>query len=598
MSDETRDAKRRRRVRIAVLGAAGVFLVLWVGVGPRAPTMPVRLVRNEDGRFVQEGNANGGSRLCIAAQLGVTRTSTGLELGRVDGCGDNAALACRHIVVESLSEHALPRLVGANLTEHLKQLSCVERIDYYPFEHTLREGTLAPDLVVAIDLASIDEFNVPFRHRLDARIIVTAGPTLTRGPTVYAGALDPPSIGFRWRGEICRESVLTGVQSAGARYKRAAVEVAGEIGKGILEAVAELREKGGLLPKLPDVLYPPHRKPPELPFLSSYNTQCIASYRGLMVHSDTLWRMVASKESNALLEEVQESTQRAGWRTLSISSHLRMTKGAAVLTVYPRDAPLPYLPSCWAGGHKPMVRTFFAHCYERMAPEEAARAVECTLTETTPPETIVLFANHWTLEQRERAVTILEASKSRSARVWMEVANQRYHLKQKALARAAVLRAAALARVADSPSIRSRLGSLAESLGDKELPDREPDPAVLRAAGFVELKFHIPAMETVLRLDELALFFSRNSQGGVTTVAVRPVRETTPDGQVSHHMKYVWSTRLCRSTGTAGPTGQHARTGWCADMKGVCSAHFFMSKQAGVDEFLLRTLITPVARTD
>jgi hypothetical protein len=131
-----------------------------------------------------------------------------------------------------------------------KGLGYVDQIDYYPVGYRPEPGGLAPDVVIGLDLESIQESGLPTSGKLDASILVTAGQRLAKCRSGYCDGLSQPLVDFEFNGRLHHVSTTTGVSSSAARYKLAAEDIAKQIANALLKLFDDYREKDGPLPDL------------------------------------------------------------------------------------------------------------------------------------------------------------------------------------------------------------------------------------------------------------------------------------------------------------------------------------------------------------
>ena len=255
----------------------------------------------------------------------------------------------------------------------------------------------------------------------------------------YGEPLNPPVVMLDWHGELQHTLTTTGLASSAAKYKLAAEDIAKQIFEALSKELKERREKEGVMPELPAAFYPAYRQPPPLPF-SAYGTlETVVSGHGLMNHNETLWRLEADRSPADVLAEVQHRLESAGWKgsiatVMRECPHLRMTKGAAVLTAYvpsPNGSPAN-------AGLKP--QTLNIHFVDRMTEKELHAAIDQAMAADVSADVLACFEQVWSREQSERLLKRLSSKPARTPQASLTLANLYHRFGQDDKSRSELLR--------------------------------------------------------------------------------------------------------------------------------------------------------------
>jgi len=578
-----------------VLAPILIFAFLWFGGSPNVPLKPVRLLRGQDGQLQPEGPTDEGVCIWLEVQAGKlaannTLTSTSSETHR-----DGARFACRHLTILNRSDHPLVARAGAELLKRMKKLGYVERIDYYPDGFQPEPGQAAADVLVTIELDKIEESGLLVRRKVDATISVSAGSSMYHSRCSYSDHLSPPLLESDWQATLHHRSTTTGIASSASKHKQAAEDIAEQIAKALTKQFDKCRDKYGCLPELPDAFYPPYREPPSLPLLEKYEVEQVCSHHRLMSHNETFWQLTTAKDRAEVLTDIQQTMEAAGWTTSSISTkenslpHLRMSRGATVLEVFPRErrhAGVVIQGS--AESSDPGAEVLYVRYLDRMTRDQVSKAIDRALDEGIDSGALMLFMPYLQGDQQERVLEKLKASKAGAPREWLAMAGLYRRLKRDDEAREALLRARAMLRtVHEQGNLPNRIQSLAKELGDEELVKKPIHPALLRELGFVELKSGENIPDVKLGVDQPANFLGHKSDGQLKTFSLRVVEDVSKEGKAVYQLAHVESVDGSRSWGKVGNLGEQSPVSHHGSLEGVGEMTFQIVKLPGQERFRL-----------
>lgn len=575
-----------------LLAVLVVFVALWFGPSPNVPEEPIRMVRDASGRLVPTEEQEAGGGLSFEAQVGTIKARNSFSSTHSSSRSSNPRFACRRVAVFNLSDHLLVERAGGLLLDRLKQLNCIDQLDYYPAGHTTEAGQLAPDITITLALDRIAHRGVVGQD-LEADITVTAGRGYVRGNTHYHDGLGPPAVMFSWRGHLEHRSTVLGVSSSAAKYKLAAQNIAEQISDSLTKMFEEYLEKDGPMPELPEMFYPAYRRPPPMPWLDAYAAERVTGYHGLLTRNDSTWRLTTDREPRDLFMDVHKHLTAAGWKGGSnvaeqeAPTHLRMTRDAAVVEVFVKQRRMRSRTlTTTTDAEAPRERTFYVRYLDRMTRDEVGSAVEQAFDAQLPIDLLVLFERSWSKPQQRRALELFEANPPKDARSWLTAARTHQRLKQDDQARRAVLKAKAMLRtVAQGNDLDSELKNLAKKLGDQKLVDRPADPELFRELGFIEVGPLADVPEIEMGVGEPAHFFAVDAKGELRTISIRVTRAAAGNGSTAYCMAYVDSTENSRSWGS-GSMGHQTR------VDGLCRLNFTIIRSGAPDRFTLTTKVT------
>jgi len=455
---------------------------------------------------------------------------------------DHTRLVCRRVAVIAEGGHRLDSLIAAALRDALAGMPFVQRAVLFTEGRFPPDGELRPDVFVQVAARSVRVTPIPYAATLRAEIDVSAGRSPWRSVASYHDGTDPPVLDFHWDGTVRHESRTVGYESV--RHGLAARNIAEEIAEGLGKVLTGWREKYGAPPDMPESFYGAYR-PAALPEpLRKLGAERICSYRGLLTHNETFWRLRVPAEGIAeRLERLAKELEAGGWRELSRGErNLRMDHGPTRLHVY---RPSERVRTGWVvtSSRKGQPQTtLYVRLRERFGQEERRAALEFLLAEPAPTDALLFFSRLFDGDQRRRMYDLLEKRPGPSLPAQLQLIHHYLGGKEHDKARAALRRARTLLwSVWDAGAFRSKLDGaakkLAKALGEEKIGKPAP-PTVedFRAAGFREIDANTQPFELEVGLGEALLMFQRDRTGKLRTLSLRVAR---PDSE-AHKTPYVW----------------------------------------------------------
>ncbi len=509
----------------------------------------------------------------------------------VSSSSDNARLACRRVAVIAEGGHALDSLIGSALREVLAGMPFVEEAVLFTEGRFPPDGELRPDVFVLVAARNVRVTPVPYAVTLRAEIDVSAGSSPWRGTASYHDGRDPPVLDFHWEGTVRHESKTVGYESL--RHGLAARNIAGEIGEGLGKAFTKWREKYGVPRDVPEGLYGAYRaaKLPEP--LRKIGARRLCSYRGLLTHGETYWRLRVGKKGLAeLLERLSKELEAGGWRELSCGKrNLRMEHGPARIHVY---RPSERVRTGWvvnSGEASEPQTTLYVRLRERFGPEERRAALERLLAEPAPTDALLFFSRLFDDDQRLRMYNLLERRPWRSLPAQVQLIHHYLGRKEHDKAQAGIRRGRALLwGLWDAGPFQAKLDGLAkklaEALGDEKAKKAAPPTAEdFRAAGFHEIDANTQAFELEVGPGQAALLLYEGEGERLRTLNLRVIRlESEP-----YRTPYVWEWVENHGRGSRSRATEAGRVG----TDGKWSASHTWSLDRGM---LVRTRVNPAPK--
>lgn len=471
---------------ILALLAVAVLAGFWFGGRPSVPRKPVHYVRDASGNLVPRENTE--PMASLEVQAGAIQSENNFTTATTES-RSNSRFACRRLAVLNRSDHPLMARVGPLLVERLGKLAYVDTVAYYPAGERPDEGDLAPDLIISLELDALSESRSMLTRDLEATVLVTAGDQAARSSHHYQDG-SVPLVQMNLESRLEHRSTTTGVESAAARYKLAAENIAEQIGSQLAKEFDENVQSDGPLPVLPEGFYPAYERPVPLPILDGRKAELVAGFHGLLTPTDVMWKYECQGDPAVELAAMAEQLQKAGWKgefDPSDASYLRMRRDDGVVEVFPAK-PHGVSASKAADAAKP--RPVYVHYVRKMDGEKVAAVLKHMVATEDDLQTLLLFRQQWPSEVTEAVFKRLEAQPPSSGDDWLLLAELRHARQQDDAARAALHRAHLLAKLLPDPGpLDVRIKNLQKELGDSPLPDQEafPDPALLDELGFVEV---------------------------------------------------------------------------------------------------------------
>ena len=484
------------RIRLALIACGLIFFLLAVGiiyvacgVSPQTIDRPLELARGEDGEFHPIGdNDHSAKGAPLSVHAAKVTSQNNFSISATSSHFNTASFQTRSLILFNRSDHLLMKRVGEKLLELLKKNPQLERLEYFPLGHRPDPGIEAPDIVLSIDLESIEESGMVDRV-LEAKIKAVFGTSLAASNHSVTDSLTPPVVRFHARMTLDHQSTLTGFESSAAKYSQQGQNIAEQIAKGVLDKLSEERKKHKAQLDLPDGFRPPWRQPPTFAFLDEFEAEQITSTHGLMVHDETFWKLPRVTNVQQVFATIRDELQSAGWKGGGKDEEpptqpMRLTNGPKFLEVF--DAMHPAEKDTRAGESDNSTDLFVRYC-DRMSSEELAQAMEQLMASgETSIERLLELRRLANADQRKRILAMVEENPPETADAWLTLADVFARRKDLDAVKDALRRAHHLAYAMIDPGDTKR--NIKEKAKKNKLDVEEitkTDPAL-----FPELGFH------------------------------------------------------------------------------------------------------------
>jgi len=510
----------------------------------------------ESGAIVSEG----GRRSGVEIHAAITEAKDRMNSSSTSFSSDHTRLACRRLLLVNRSSHALMERAGMEIQKLLVQLPFIEQVVYLPAGQKMPEGGLAPDITVLLEMPRIKETRFPLYRGITATVLATAGSTPYQSGSHYSDQTTPPPLEFEWRANLSHRSNVRGYESAGAKYKLVANDIAGQIGKALSKQLTDWIEKYGLMPEMPDFLYGTYRKPPDMAFLPREAIECVQSCRALMRHNQTVWRFTENRDTSVVLASIKSQMESEGWKDRDSQTSgtelrlVRMKRDTERLVVFrqQRDG----IEGEWitTRQNEPEAKMPVVVHYENLfSDEETEKAMRALLDSSAPVETVMLFDRFLTRGSLEnRYFEMLEKCPlaSVSGNITLAENYQRHGEKDKA--RQALLRAIALLRTEENHgNYDGRIKDLARRLEEEKLTAEPVPVGIYRDLGFIEQTSASATVEREVALGEpLVLYDKENPLRTLSIRIKRAVGADKKNGLFALH--WIEAGRNDRSWGNRG----------------------------------------------
>jgi hypothetical protein len=422
MNQSTRTFSPRIRLALIACGVvlflltAGVLYVAF-GVSPQTVDQPLEWTRGQDG-----DSAKGGPPSVHVAKL---ISKNNYSTSTVSSHWNPACFPTRSLLLFNRSDHLLMKRVGEKLLELLKKDSQLEHLEYFPVGHRPEPGIEAPDIVLSIDLESIEESGVVNRE-LEAQVKAVFGTSLAASNHSVNDSLAPPVVRFHARMTLDHHSTLTGFESSAAKYSQQGQNIAEQIAEGVLDKLTEEREKHQSQLDLTDGFRPPWREPPSFAFLDELEADQIISVHGLMVHNETFWKLPRITDVQQVFTTIRDELRSAGWKgggkdDAPPTQPMRLTKGPKFLEVF--DA-VPATEKVAGPGESDTSTGLFVRYCDRMSSEGVSQAMEEMLAPgTTSIERLLELRRYANADQRKRILAMVEENPPETTDAWLTLAD-------------------------------------------------------------------------------------------------------------------------------------------------------------------------------
>lgn len=515
----------RRRIKFGLMIVCVLFLAVWNLLPPDVVREPVVLGRGADGALHEVPPKPAGNRLHFNAQAGALQAQNTTITGGTESHSDPAFLADHSLMILNLSDHPLMERIGTELLKQLKTDSRFDRLAYYPLGHSPEAGTEAPDLVLSINLESIEESGIAGRT-LKAKVKMTLGSSLAASHYSVNDHLSPPIVSLNVSSTVEHQSSMTGIESSSAKYTLQGQDIAKQLANAVSDKLKTLREKFRLMPKLPAALRPEFVATPEFEFLKRLHATRRTSFHGFMFHNETFWQFTSSENAEPLLTSLRDELQESGWRIEHLEMlpgqniHLRAEKGSAILEVFPAESRI-FQPVEIKEPRGPV--HYHVRYLHRMDADELHAVVAELLSAPKPDvEMLLLLSRFGSEEQRQQTIKLIAEHPPRSVDAWLMLAGASSGEKEVDACRRSLVRATLLLRTVTNPGdYDQRIKTLAKQQKIEEPALKEFDRDTLTELGILELVAGAAPSTVEVAENSGASFFVTDAEKGDTVLTVR-----------------------------------------------------------------------------
>ena len=510
---------------VAVVAIAGFF----VKVPPIAHLWMVPLTG-----WGQGGPPRPGGLRTHAATI---ETRTNSSVTTVSSRVGNARLACRRVAVFVEDNHPLTARIGADLCDALGELPMVAEVVLCAAGHVPTAGQVRPDLFLRLATRDLHVTPIPYAVTLRAEIDVAAGPSPWHHSSSHAHGSDPPILDFSWTATLRHKSRTTGYESV--RFGLASRDIAKTIAKDLGKKLTQWLSGSGPVPSVDESLMGTYRKVDLPEPLRALGARRICSYRALLTHNETLWRLDVPKESlSDRIEAISKALVADGWRKESSDERtVRAERGTQRIDVQQTRGRVRtgWVPTGEAKA------SLTIRLRDVFSADERRIALEDLLTDSTPVDTLLFFSSLFHKDQKLRLIRRFEQHPGVSLPVQVYLIDHYLGRKEYDKASAGLRRARALQRGLWKPSeSQSKLDNaskkLARATGLDEPPKPSPPPiADFRDAGFALLDANTPSFEREVGLREPGALVYEGEKG-LRTLMLRVIE--SPDR--AHRTPYAW----------------------------------------------------------
>ncbi len=515
------------------------------------------------------------------AHIALVKAKNGVQtFGSTSAESDDKA-SVRNIALVCQSPHVLLDRATRQLQKALVGLADVEKVEYYPYGTWPEPGGPLPDIFIAVDMLELDEKAFLCNRRLGAIIQWQVSNVLFPGPAQANHGNVPPTVAFYMESRLDHGSTMMGIESPRSLYKVEADGIAAEMAKSVSKQFANLLDKYGQLPRVPDAFYGTYREPPEFSFLKDNQAERLISASGLFRNNLSIWRFAEQRRTDEALAAYREQLQAAGWGSEVLAKdHLQMQKENEYIYVFRdrrRDPPAGAVES--GESDKPSSNTMIARYESCFTGERIREAMDALLAGETQTRTLLAFERCLrTPEQAERLRAAIEAGPIGTLDGFLALGRYWADRGQTDKARESLMRARAMQRAERQHNAKSEaIRALAKKLGDQNLAETPLSEQVLCDAGFVNAGKLSGPLEIERALDEPVLLYRRFDDGRLRTVALRVVRSREVGSPSPYGLLAVDGreerSNASETAGTAGSDGS-----WTAD--------FLLHGTAGESEFV------------
>ncbi len=584
-------------VLAAVLIVATVVLFEMPAIGDRQ-SGPVVITEDDT-------KPTGKPALTFEANAGKLASSNNYSTSTFSSHSQNARFSAASILILCRDDHLLLDKVTRILQQQLAAQPYVKRVTYYPPSEAADMKEMLPDVFIMLAMPRIDETKSPIGRKLDATLTCSAGRTLYPGHSHTFYSNSPPVINFGIESTLEHKSNFTGIESRQARYKQQARDIADQLAKGLIGQFDKWKDAHGLLPELPDFLYPLTTDVCDFDFLQGESARVILSGTGLLLNNHTTWMFIDDRPTLDVLKECRDKLRQLGWRggreLDGESKHpiesMTMSKGDEQITIFRQRRRNRNLGRIVFDNSdepaKPM--PMIAHYRSLFTSDQMNNAMDQLLNADVDIETIMIFEQFIRNDQhKEKFLSLIEQNPVQSMRGCLTLADFYADENQLEKATAAFMRARVFARVDKKLNPESnRFKQIAKKLGDESLAKAAMDISHFTEAGFIDLTDRTETATVEKGLNDPAAFCIVNDEGDICTV-VLTIQPAAPSSESSplprqYELARIVKTKNSSSVGTSsyrpGPTSVYLRD-WGLDLVTIKSLanerfRFSISPKAG-----------------
>jgi hypothetical protein len=524
-----------------------LFLLFLFVLPARVPERHVRFERTDDGTLERPSPSSDPANRPFYFHIGRATQETERTFDRFVGTSIyGSPFDGEHLAVISGSGHPLVEWTGWHLTNEMKQLSFVDRLDYYPYGHWPEAGIESPDGFLWVDLVSISE---SWYGTLEATVFVSMGQRPVHDSKGKPFDHPMPELQWQTSGEMTLSSQQYGLFTHTSEYTLPAQHTAFNIARELRPVLTEFHREHRTEVEFPDCFYPNYREAPRFPFLNRYDAEQMYSVRDAAVYNETFWAFRSDQQMNHILQNVQRTLDDRGWNTQQVEYKpsdlpgLEMKKQQAILEVFPRNEVVHTFSRSRLLDHEyskaepvSAKRTYFVRYMHRFSTAKLNECIQTLFDNGRPLSTLLLFRNDWNDAHTRQFLERTTHETPTNAEAW-RVASDLYQNKgQNRKARRALQRAFALNRCEGNESRRERIKQTAERAGwDAALEPPLPNK-VLTSAGFKQLQPGGAPVSIEVDAKERARFFLSTSSGA-TTYCFRVRSDTGDSGNVAYNIE-------------------------------------------------------------
>jgi hypothetical protein len=298
MSTAPRRFKRKLLVSASILAAiliVGVIVLTYVPLGNDPHIPGVGPASFEVQRASIEANN----------QLNSSSTSTH---------GTHAQFPARRIAVVNESDHLIMKRVVDHVADHLRSLPFTETVDVIDSFQAIAPGSELYDQYITLSAPDLTIKGMLITGQdVDATIKVSMSPTLFTSRTSYSTSQDLATLKLSYEATLSHSSTTTGYESANAKHKTVANNIAQELSTSLGKALNESVIKAGARPVLPVSFVADYEPVPKQLAQSLANDwEQLISGHGHMTPNTTIWTRT-TMDRDAALNELTKQLIDAGF---------------------------------------------------------------------------------------------------------------------------------------------------------------------------------------------------------------------------------------------------------------------------------------------